>query len=76
MVQPRLGHSLKQNVRHGGKWGLRRKKANEKLPETAMATGKKISLLALCLNSLPSNLGVGMLFTFIETKIYQSVQFT
>lgn len=59
MVQPRLGHSLKQNVRHGGQWGLRRKRANEKLPETGMATGKKLSFLALCLNSLPSNFGGG-----------------
>lgn len=46
MVQPRLGHSLKQNVRPGGQWGLRRKRANEKLPETAMATGEKNQLVS------------------------------
>ena len=58
MVQPRLDHSLKQNVRHGGQWGLRRKRANGKLPETGMAArgggggvwgAVEISFLALCL---------------------------
>lgn len=51
MVQPRLDHSLKQNVRHGGHGGLRRKRANEKLPETGMAAGKKSAFSSLLILS-------------------------
>lgn len=43
--------------------GLRRKTANEKVPEIGMAE-EKTGFLALCLNFLPKSLGVRTLFTF------------
>lgn len=76
MVQPKLDHSLKENVRHGGQWGLRRKRANEKLPETGMAAGVKISFLALCLILSQATWGWEHCSPFTETKTDQSVQFT
>lgn len=63
-----LNHSLKLNNRHGGQWGLRGRQLMRSYLRLEWLRGKKISCLALFLNSLPRVLGVRAAVTFYNCK--------